>query len=97
MSLLPTILPLALTLGLIPIYGYELNTGTTVVFTITIGMCVPVLLQQAYPIKPSGLVLIAGIAGGGGPATLFAQFVYTDAAQPQGLGFSNALQIDVLP
>ncbi len=40
LSLLPTILPLALTLALIPIYGYELNTSTTVVFTITIGMAV---------------------------------------------------------
>jgi hypothetical protein len=40
LSVLPTVLPLALTLGLIPVYGYELNTSTTVVFTITIGMAV---------------------------------------------------------
>jgi len=40
LSVLPTILPLALTLGLIPLYGYDLNTNTTVVFTITIGMAV---------------------------------------------------------
>ncbi len=40
LSVLPTVLPLALTTGLIPLYGYELNTSTTVVFTITIGMAV---------------------------------------------------------
>ena len=40
LSLLPTILPLALTLGLIPLYGYELNTSTVVVFTLSIGMAV---------------------------------------------------------
>jgi hypothetical protein len=40
LSVLPTVLPLALTLGLIPVYGYQLNTSTTVVFTITIGMAV---------------------------------------------------------
>ncbi len=40
LSFLPTVLPLALTLGLIPIYGYELNTSTVVVFTISIGMAV---------------------------------------------------------
>ncbi len=40
LSFLPTVLPLALTLGLIPVYGYELNTSTVVVFTISIGMAV---------------------------------------------------------
>ena len=40
LSMLPTILPLALTLGVMPLYGYQLNTTTTVVFTITIGMAV---------------------------------------------------------
>ena len=40
LSFLPTVLPLALTLGLIPVYGYELNTSTVVVFTIAIGMAV---------------------------------------------------------
>ena len=40
LSFLPTVLPLALTLGLIPIYGYQLNTSTVVVFTISIGMAV---------------------------------------------------------
>jgi hypothetical protein len=40
LSFLPTVLPLALTLGLIPIYGYQLNTSTVVVFTLSIGMAV---------------------------------------------------------
>ncbi len=40
LSVLPTVLPLAVTLGLIPFYGYQLNTSTVVVFTISIGMAV---------------------------------------------------------
>ncbi len=40
LSFLPTVLPLALTLGLMPLYGYQLNTSTVVVFTISIGMAV---------------------------------------------------------
>ncbi len=40
LSFLPTVLPLALTLGLMPVYGYQLNTSTVVVFTISIGMAV---------------------------------------------------------
>ena len=40
LSILPTILPLALTLGIMPLYGYQLNTSTVVVFTISIGMAV---------------------------------------------------------
>lgn len=39
-SLLPNLLPLALTLALMPLYGYQLNTSTAIVFTITIGMAV---------------------------------------------------------
>ena len=40
LGVLPTIMPLALTLALVPVYGYQLNTSTAVVFTITIGMAV---------------------------------------------------------
>ena len=40
LSVLPTLLPLALTLGLMPVWGYQLNTSTAVVFCITIGMAV---------------------------------------------------------
>src|SRR5262249_5681176 len=45
----------------------------------------------------TGQVLLPGIAGGGGPLTVFAQFVVTDPAQTLGYGFSNALKIDFLP
>jgi len=34
---------------------------------------------------------------GGGPATVFAQFVYVDPDQCEGYGFSNALELDILP
>ncbi|MFH2000756.1 MAG: lamin tail domain-containing protein [Planctomycetota bacterium] len=34
---------------------------------------------------------------GGGPATVFAQFVYVDPAQCLGYGFSNALKLDINP
>ena len=40
LSVLPTVLPLALTLGTMPLWGYQLNTSTAVVFCITIGMAV---------------------------------------------------------
>ena len=40
LGVLPTLLPLAITLALVPVYGYQLNTSTAVVFTITIGMAV---------------------------------------------------------
>ena len=40
LSFLPTVLPLVWTLGLVPVYGYQLNTSTVVVFTISIGMAV---------------------------------------------------------
>jgi hypothetical protein len=58
---------------------------------------VPVLMQVSFPINGSGEVLISGAPGGGGPVSIMAQYVYTDGAQPQGYGFSNALQIDILP
>ncbi len=40
LSVLPNLLPLALTLGLMPLFGYQLNTTTAIVFTISIGMAV---------------------------------------------------------
>jgi hypothetical protein len=40
---------------------------------------------------------IPGIPGGGGPATLYAQAAFYDAALPQGFGFSNALRVELLP
>lgn len=58
---------------------------------------VPILAQQAFPIDGAGMVLISNAAGGGGPLTVYAQYVYTDGAQAQGFGFSNALQIEFQP
>lgn len=40
LSLLPNLLPLGITLALMPLFGYQLNTTTAVVFTISIGMSV---------------------------------------------------------
>lgn len=39
-SVLPNLLPLAVTLAVMPLWGYDLNTSTAIVFTITIGMAV---------------------------------------------------------
>jgi predicted RND superfamily exporter protein len=40
LALLPNLLPLAITLAAVPLFGYGLNTTTAVVFTITIGLAV---------------------------------------------------------
>jgi len=58
---------------------------------------VPILLQLALPIDGSGQLLISDAPGGGGPLTVYAQYVYPDGAQSLGFGFSNALEIDFLP
>ena len=57
----------------------------------------PVLAAQPYVTSGSGTVLVANIPGGGGPISFFLQFAIQDAGQPQGLGFSNAVQADFLP
>jgi hypothetical protein len=44
-----------------------------------------------------GNVDLLSIAGGGGPFTVYLQFVIKDAAQPQGFALSNALEVDWLP
>lgn len=58
---------------------------------------VPILLQLALPVSGAGEVLISDAPGGGGPLTVYAQYVYTDGSQAQGFGFSNALQVEFLP
>lgn len=45
----------------------------------------------------SGTWTMPNVPGGGGPNTLFVQAAYLDAALPDGVGFSNALQVDFLP
>ena len=39
-SILPNIMPLAITLALMPVYGYDLNTSSAIIFTIGIGLSV---------------------------------------------------------
>lgn len=39
-AILPNLLPLAMTLAFLPVYGYNLNTTTVLVFTISIGLAV---------------------------------------------------------
>ena len=67
----------------------------------------PLLGGQLVPTPPSlvltlttdseGQVLLPGITGGGGPATVYAQYLYLDGNLPFGVGFSNAVAIDFLP
>jgi hypothetical protein len=45
----------------------------------------------------AGEFTVTGINGGGGPASIFAQIVYLDGGQVQGLGISNAIRVDFLP
>ena len=45
----------------------------------------------------NGELSIPGIPGGGGPVTGYLQAIVVDGSQPQGFGFSNALELDVLP
>ncbi len=64
LSVLPTLLPLALTLGTMPLWGYQLNTSTAVVFCITIGMAVDNtihLLTRFRELRRQGMALDAAI------------------------------------
>jgi hypothetical protein len=58
---------------------------------------VPFIFTTPFVTDAGGKVFLPGIPGGGGPATLFIQFLYEDAAQPAGLGISNGLQVEFLP
>jgi hypothetical protein len=62
------------------------------------GLLVPVpwLINFAIGLDGSGSFELS-VPGGGGPLTVFVQAVYTDGAQPNGYGFSNALQVQFLP
>jgi hypothetical protein len=62
------------------------------------GYIVPVPYQMLLPMMTNGSGEISlPIAGGGGPLTTYLQFVYVDGAQPKGYGFSNALEVELLP
>ena len=58
---------------------------------------VPPALILGFATDPNGSISISGISGGGGPLTFYLQCLYADGAQPRGFGFSNALQVDLLP
>jgi hypothetical protein len=58
---------------------------------------VPVLLTVPVVAGPAGTLIVPGLPGGGGPASLFVQAAHADASQPGGWGFSNAVRIDFLP
>ena len=57
---------------------------------------IPFLQLVPLPADPSGDILISSIPGGGGPLTLYLQFVDPDAAMPKGYRISNALEVDFL-
>lgn len=57
----------------------------------------PPSLVQAVAINGNGEFLAANIPGGNGPFTVYIQMVYLDANQSQGVGLSNAIQLDLLP
>lgn len=63
------------------------------------GMLVPVpaILQLPVTVGRDRQVLLRNVPGGGGPETWWAQFVFLDPQLPQGLGFSNAVKIGILP
>ena len=57
----------------------------------------PLLLVAPFVAGPAGTLVVPGISGGGGPASVFVQFVRQDPGLPGGYGFSNAVQLDFLP
>jgi len=63
------------------------------------GTVIPIPTSFLFPgvTDAAGEFSLAGVAGGGGPATLFVQAIYLDAAQAFGFGISNAIQVDYLP
>ena len=57
----------------------------------------PPTIVVALTADGSGAAKLADLAGGGGPATLYAQAAYYDPFLPQAFGFSNALEIELWP
>jgi Metallo-peptidase family M12B Reprolysin-like len=58
---------------------------------------VPWTLMMALSTDANGKVLIPALAGGGGPLSVYTQFVVQDPSQTLGWGLSNAVRIDLLP
>lgn len=57
----------------------------------------PILLSVPVVAGSAGTLIVPGIPGGSGPASLFVQSAHPDASLPGGYGFSNAVRIDLLP
>ena len=57
----------------------------------------PIVITAPVVAGPAGTLIVTGIPGGGGPASVFVQSVHPDASLPGGYGFSNAVRIDLLP
>jgi hypothetical protein len=53
---------------------------------------VPILTTFALATNQDGAVQFT-VPGGGGPVSIYAQYVVLDGGAPRGLGFSNALRI----
>ena len=63
------------------------------------GTLVPLPVDLLVPriAGPAGTFVIPGIAGGGGPMSIWAQCVRLDPGQPAGFSFSNAVRLDLQP
>jgi len=63
------------------------------------GLLVPLPEMIVMPLSVDvlGEIALAGIPGGNGPVSLYLQFVLADAGQPQGVGLSNVVRVDLLP
>ncbi len=66
-----------------------LAAGTLIAF--------PPVLTEIFSTGPSGAFQLYDIPGGGGPLTFYAQYVYLDTALPGNLGFTNGIEIAILP
>jgi len=58
---------------------------------------VPFLAMQVFATDSNGELSLPGVPGGGGPLTGYAQAIVVDGAQTLGYGFSNAIELDLLP
>lgn len=58
---------------------------------------IPVWRTKHFTFDDEGQWLWPDIPGGLGPMTVYTQAVYADANQPQGYGFTNAVQVEFLP
>jgi FG-GAP repeat len=65
--------------------------GGVLVPNVAAGLVLP------FTTTAQGQVSLTSIAGGGGPVTVYLQFIVKDAAQPHGFALSNAVAASILP